>query len=239
VVGGAKISDKIEVLNKLIEISEAVAVVGAMANVFLLAEKFKVGKSLVEREELGTAKKILEHVRREEKRRNFNFLLPNDVVVSKKIDGTATTRIVDLAANNLADIEAYPRVPKPVASTVAADELILDIGPMSAAMIAGAIKLANTVIWNGTCGVAETKGIAGAHDPFAHATHVIMEAMIGDTNQHANRPFSLVGGGDTVSYVEQQGMTQDFSHVSTGGGASLELIAGHKLPGVEALQDKN
>jgi len=239
VVGGAKISDKIEVLNKLIEISEAVAVVGAMANVFLLAEKYKVGKSLVEREELGTAKTILAHVRREEKKRNLNFILPIDAVVSKKTDGTAATRVVDLSANNLADIQAYPRLPKPPAYTVAADELILDIGPMSAAMIAGAIKLSSTVIWNGTCGVAETRGIAGAHDPFAHATHVIMEAMVGDTNRHANRPFSLVGGGDTVSYVEQQGMTDDFSHVSTGGGASLELIAGHKLPGVEALQDKN
>lgn len=239
VVGGAKISDKIEVLNKLIEISEVVAVVGAMANIFLLAEKFKIGQSLVEREELGTAKQVLEHVRREEKKRNFNFLLPIDVVVSKKVDGTAASRIVDLSANNLADIQAYPKVPKPPAYTVAHDELILDVGPMSAAMIAGAIKLSKTVIWNGTCGVAETKGIAGAHDPFAHATHIIMDAMIGDTNQHANRPFSLVGGGDTVSYVEQQGMTDDFSHVSTGGGASLELIAGHKLPGLEALQDKN
>jgi 3-phosphoglycerate kinase len=239
VVGGAKISDKIEVLNKLIEISDTVAVVGAMANNFLLAEKLKIGKSLIERETLDTAKDVLEHVRREEKKRNFNFLLPIDAVVSKRTDGTAATRIVDLSGNNLADIEAYPKLPKPAAYTVAHDELILDIGPMSASIIAGAIKLSNTVIWNGTCGVAETKGIAGAHDPFAHATHVIMDAMISGSNQHANKPFSLVGGGDTVSYVEQQGMTEDFSHVSTGGGASLELISGHKLPGVEALQDKN
>jgi phosphoglycerate kinase len=115
----------------------------------------------------------------------------------------------------------------------------LDIGPASAAQIAGAIKMANTVIWNGTCGVTETKGIAGAHDPFAHGTHTIMEAMIGPSNRHANKPFSLVGGGDTVSYVEQQGLTDDFGFVSTGGGASLELISGHKLPGVQALEDKN
>ena len=130
-------------------------------------------------------------------------------------------------------------MPKPAAYTVGPEEIILDIGPVSAGMIAGAIKLANTVIWNGTCGVAETKGLAGAQAPFAHATHTIMEAMIGGSNQHKNKPFSLVGGGDTVSYVEQQGLTEDFSHVSTGGGASLELIAGHKLPGVEALLDKN
>jgi len=239
VVGGAKISDKIEVLNKLIDISDCVAVVGAMANDFLLAKGLKVGKSLVEREVLGTTRQILEKAQSDEKKRKFSFLVPVDAVVSKKTDGTAATRIVDLTGNSLADIEAYPKIPKPAAYTVAADELILDIGPMSAAMIAGVIKLSNTVIWNGTCGITETKGIAGAHDPFAHATHTIMEAMIGDSNQHKNKPFSLVGGGDTVSYVEQQGLTDDFSHVSTGGGASLELIAGHKLPGVEALANKN
>jgi 3-phosphoglycerate kinase len=239
VVGGAKISDKIEVLNKLIDISDCVAVVGAMANNFLLAQKAGVSKSLVEREALSITKEVLAKAKTEEAKRNFNLLLPVDAVVSKRIDGTAPTRIVDLFGNNLADIEAYPKTPKPAAYTVGPEEIILDIGPMSAAMIAGAIKLSNTVIWNGTCGVTETKGIAGAHDPFAHATHTIMEAMIGNTNIHKNKPFSLVGGGDTVSYVEQQGLTEDFSHVSTGGGASLELITGHKLPGVEALQAKN
>ena len=239
VVGGAKISDKIEVLNKLIEISDAVAIVGAMANNFLVAEKVRVGKSLVEREVMDTTREILARARQQEKHRNFSFMVPVDVVVSQKIDGTAPTRVVDIFGNNLADIQAYPQRPKISAYTIAPDEIILDIGPMSAATIAGAIKLSNTVIWNGTCGVTETKGIAGAHDPFAHATHTVMEAMIGSSNKHANKPFSLVGGGDTVSYVEQQGLTDDFSHVSTGGGASLELIAGHKLPGVEALEDKN
>lgn len=239
VVGGAKISDKIEVLNKLIDISDCVAVVGAMANNFLLADHIKTGKSLVEKELLDTTKDILEKARREEKCRNFNFLIPSDVVVSKKLDGTAPTRIVDLFGDNLADIEAYPKLPKPSSYMVGPEEIILDIGPVSSATIAGAVKLSNTVIWNGTGGVTETKGIAGAQDPFAHATHTIMEAMIGSSNKHKNKPFSLVGGGDTVSYVEQQGLTEDFSHVSTGGGASLELIAGHKLPGVEALLDKN
>lgn len=238
VVGGAKITDKIEVLDKLIKISDCVAVVGAMANDFLLAEGAKIGKSLAERQVLDTTKDLLRKAKAEEKRRNFSLLVPIDAVVSTKIDGTAPTRIVDISGNNLADIQSYPKTPKPPSYTVGADEMILDIGPISAAMIAGAIKLANTVIWNGTCGITETKGIAGAHDPFAHATHTVMEAMIGSSNQHANKPFSLVGGGDTVSYVEQQGLCDDFSHVSTGGGASLELIAGHKLPGVEALQDK-
>jgi phosphoglycerate kinase len=239
VVGGAKISDKIEVLEKLIDISDCVGVVGAMANNFLLADGFKIGASMVEKDAMPITEHILTKARREEKIRNFNFLLPADVVVSKRIDGRAPTRIVDVAGDNIADILSYPKIPKTSYYTVSRDELILDIGPASAAQIAGAVKMASTVIWNGTCGVTETKGIAGAHDPFAHATRVITEAMIGPSNRHANKPFTLVGGGDTVSYVEQQGLTKDFGHVSTGGGASLELISGHKLPGVEALEDKN
>jgi 3-phosphoglycerate kinase len=239
VIGGAKVSDKIEVLDKLIEISDCVAVVGAMANNFLLAEKVKVGQSLVEKEAMNTTQEVLDRVKQEEKKRNFSFLLPVDVVVSKKKDGTAATRAVDIFGDNLADIQAYPRLPRPEAYTVEKDEIILDIGPASAAQIAGAIKMANTVIWNGPCGVTEVKGIAGAADPFAHATHTIVEVIIGTSNKHANKPFSFVGGGDTVSYVEKQGLTDDFSFVSTGGGASLELISGHKLPGVEALENKN
>ncbi|HSW78601.1 MAG TPA: phosphoglycerate kinase, partial [Candidatus Babeliales bacterium] len=239
VIGGAKVSDKIEVLNQLIEISDCVAVVGAMANNFLAAHKIKIGSSLLEKAAMDTTEEILDRVRREEKKRNFNFLLPVDAVVSKKKDGTAPTRIVDLFGNNLADIEAYPKVPNHTAYTIGTDEIILDIGPVSAAQVAGAIKMASTVIWNGTCGITEVKGIAGARAPFAHGTRTIVEAMIGPSNQHANRPFTFVGGGDTVSYVEEQGLTEDFGFVSTGGGASLELISGHKLPGVEALKNKN
>lgn len=239
VVGGAKIGDKIEVLTRLIEISDCVAVVGAMANDFLLAQRIAVGRSMVDKEALDITKGILRRAKAEEEKRNFNFLLPTDVIASTRSDGRAPTRIVDVSAENIADIMAYPRLPKRSAYTVGKDESILDIGPASASQIAGAVKMANTVIWNGTCGVTETKGIAGAHDPFAHGTHTVMEAMVGPTNRHANKPFTLVGGGDTVSYVEQQNMTDDFSFVSTGGGATLDLISGHKLPGVEALEDKN
>ena len=239
IVGGAKVSDKIEVIDKLIEISDCVAVVGAMANNFLAADGVKVGASKVEKESMATTREILERVKREEKKRRFSFLTLVDGVVSVKSDGTAPTRIVDISGNNLADIEAYPKLPAHAAYTVRPDEMILDIGPVSAAQIAGAIKMAGTVIWNGPCGVTETKGIAGAAAPFAHGTRTIVDAMIGATNKHANKPFSFAGGGDTVSYIEQQGLTEDFSFVSTGGGASLELISGHKLPGVEALEDKN
>jgi len=239
VVGGAKTSDKVEVLNKLIELSDCVAVVGAMANNFLLAEGVKVGKSKVEKEALSMTKEVLDQARKQERKRNFSFLVPVDAVVSEEIDGTGKTRVVDVPGGNISDIEAYPKIPKPSAYTVEKDELILDIGPASAAQIAGAIKLAGTVIWNGPCGITEVKGIAGAHDPFAHGTHTIVEAMIGSSNKHANKPFTLVGGGDTVSFVEAERLTGDFSFVSTGGGATLELISGHKLPGVEALEDKN
>jgi phosphoglycerate kinase len=116
--------------------------------------------------------------------------------------------------------------------------MILDIGPMSASKIAGAVQMSKTVIWNGTCGVAEVKGIAGASDPFAHGTRIVVDAMIGASNNHQNKPYTLVGGGDTDSYVDHEGLREDFNHVSTGGGASLELMAGKTLPGVNVLWDK-
>ena len=241
IVGGAKISDKIDILNRLIEIADSVAVAGAMANNFLLASDISVGKSLVEveKEVLTTAQQILQKARSAEQSRKFSFLVPVDAVVSTAIDGTKPTRVVDLSSNSLADIEAYPRVPPLSAHTLGADESIFDIGPISAGTIAGAVKLASTVVWNGTCGVTETKGLAGAADPFSHGTRLVMDAMIGDSNHHVNRPFTLVGGGDTAGYVESMGLAADFNHVSTGGGAFLELMSGKNLPGVEVLWNKD
>lgn len=238
VVGGAKIADKIDILEILIERADLVAVGGAMANDFLNVEGYRLGKSLVDKESLAHAKRILDKAKRAEKERNFNFLIPVDAVVSQSIDGRSPTRLLDLASDSLADIEAYPKKPREQAYSVKADEMVLDIGPMSAYQIAGAVRLANTVVWNGTMGVTETRGIAGAEKPFSHATRIIVEAMIGLSNRHKNKAFTLVGGGDTVGYVESEGLVEDFSHVSTGGGASLELMSGHKLPGVEVLEDK-
>lgn len=238
VVGGAKISDKIEVLNKFIELADCVAVTGALANNFLAGQGFKIGKSLIDPDAGDKASEIWHRALAEEKKRPFNFLVPLDVVVSKNIDGRSPTRIVDIASHSLADVESYPKLPKPDSYSVQADELILDIGPISAAMVAGAIKTARTVVWAGTCGVTETKGIAGAAAPFAHGSQVVGEAMIGEGNNHKNKPFSLVGGGDTVSYITSQGWLEDFNHVSTGGSASLELLSGKKLPGIESLLDK-
>ena len=238
VIGGAKISDKIEVLNEFIKVADAVAVVGALANNFLLAEGIKIGKSIFESDVMPQTKEILQKARAEEKRRNFNFFIPIDAVVSKSMDGRLPTRVVDLTSHTLADIEAYPKKPPPEAYNVSTGELILDIGPLSAAQIAGALKMCRTVVWGGTAGVTETKGIAGAQDPFTHGTRALAEAMIGASNTHQNKPFSLVGGGDTVAYVKAEGLLEDFNHVSTGGSASLELIAGKRLPGIEALLDK-
>lgn len=235
VVGGAKIADKIDVLHTFIDIADFVAVGGAMANTFLLAKGIEVGDSLVDRNELPLAREILAKAAQKAKEKYFVFSLPNDVVVAPKIDKAAQTRIVDFNANVIAEIEAYPKRPAPRSGKVLAHEKILDIGPFSASFITGAMQLTNTVVWNGTMGVAEQAGLQGPVGPFAQGTELIIEALAGHMG---HKPFSLVGGGDTVSYIRNRNLTGVFDHVSTGGGASLELMAGRKLPGVEALERK-
>ena len=235
VIGGAKIADKIEILQRFLDIADAVVVGGAMANTFLHATGLKVGKSKIEPDDLPLAKEIMHRVSEVKKERDFVFYLPQDGVAAKKLDTTAPTRIVDWSAHVIADIEAYPKRPVHEASQVAEDEMILDIGPFSGAFIAGLLQLSETVVWNGTMGVTETKGLQGPIGPTAHGTELLTEAMLG---QFGNRPFSIVGGGDTVGFVQDRGLTASFDHVSTGGGASLELMSGRKLPGVEALENK-
>lgn len=239
VIGGAKISDKIELLDLFIEKADYVAAVGALANTFLLAEGHKVGKSLVEPEAIETAKRILEKAQKRMQKEHFTFYLPQDVVVATAIDNTKPTRIVDINSHTWADISAYPKQPDSHKYTVQPNELILDIGPITAASIAGALKLSKTAIWSGTAGVTETKGLAGAADPYSHGSKIISEAMAGEQAGYKNKPFTVVGGGDTVGFVESvSGLRERLNHVSTGGGASLELMAGKKLPGVEALLNK-
>jgi phosphoglycerate kinase len=235
VVGGAKISDKIEVLHRFIDIADIVAVGGAMANTFLLADGHDVAKSLVETDDIDIAKDILAKARDKMQQGGFVFYLPQDGVVADKIDATVPTRIIDWSAHAIAAIENYPKRPPHATSQIKSNESILDIGPFSASFIAGCMQLAKTVVWNGTMGVAEAAGLQGPIGPYAHGTKIVMDAMLG---QMGHKPFSLVGGGDTVSFVESQDLTEHFGHVSTGGGASLELMSGRKLPGVEALQDK-
>lgn len=236
IVGGAKISDKIDVLNRFIEIADLVAVGGAMANTFLDAKGVKVGKSLVEQDDLGLARDIMQKAAEKSKNQHFVFYLPQDAVVATSLDKTATTRIVDWDAHVIADIESYPKQPASRSSTIDENEMILDIGPFSGAFIAGSLQNAETAVWSGTMGVTETPALNGPVGPFAHGTELIVEAMLGDWG---NKPYSLVGGGDTVAYVEERKLAGSFNHVSTGGGASLELMAGRKLPGIEALQNKD
>jgi phosphoglycerate kinase len=236
VIGGAKISDKIEILNKFIDIADVVAVGGAMANTFLAAQGIELGSSLVETADLTVARDIIAKAAEKSKQNDFVFYLPQDGVVANKIDKTAPTRLVDWSAHVVADIEHYPKRPPISSRTIETHEMILDIGPFSASFIAGCIQLAGTVVWNGTMGVAETPGLQGPVGPTAHGTEIIIDAI---TGRDGHKPFSVVGGGDTVSYLEGRKIVDMFNHVSTGGGASLELMAGKQLPGVEALQNKD
>ena len=236
VVGGAKISDKIEILNRLIDIADFVAVGGAMANTFLAARGIETGDSLTEPEDIPLAKEIIEKAKEKAGHQHFVFYLPQDGVVASKIDTKSPTRIVDWDAHHIADIENYPKRPPSNASRIKEHEMILDIGPFSGAFIAGGMQLARTVIWNGAMGVTETDSLNGPVGPFAHGTELIVDSMLG---QFGHRPYSLVGGGDTVGYVEERQMTELFDHVSTGGGASMELMSGKSLPGVDVLWNKD
>ncbi len=235
IVGGAKISDKIEVLNRFIDIADFVAVGGAMANTFLLAEGYDMAKSLVEPDDVPLAKSILEKAKQKSRQGHFIFYLPHDGVVATEIDSKSKTRIVDWGAHVISSIEHYPKRPPHEASHMKANERLLDIGPFSASFIAGGAQMARTIVWNGTMGVTETPALQGPVGPFSHGTEVVVQAMLGE---FGHKPFTVVGGGDTVSYIEQQGLVPAFNHVSTGGGASLDLMSGRALPGVVTLEDK-
>ncbi len=234
-IGGAKISDKIELLHRFIDIADIVAVGGAMANTFLLANGHDIGKSLVEPDDVPLAREIIDKAREKAKNTRFVFYLPQDGVVADDIKAGVKTRIVDWGTHTIADIESYPKLPTNEASKVGKDEKILDIGPFSGAFIAGSMQLANTVIWNGAMGVTEVEGVQHKIGPFSHGTELVVEAMLG---QFGHRPRSVVGGGDTVGYIEDRKLVDMFDHVSTGGGASMELMSGKALPGVEALANK-
>ncbi len=198
VVGGAKISGKLETLRSLIGKADVVVLVGGMANTFLLAQGVAVGKSLVEPELVETARQVIARGAA----RGVTVVLPSDVVVA-------------------AGLEAPGHV-EPV-SAVGADEMILDIGPDTRARIAGLLATAKTVFWNGPAGVFEKEA-------FAAGTMAIALAL---ADSHA---FTVVGGGESVAAVQQAGVAAKLSHVSTGGGASLEFLAGDVLPGIAALE---
>ncbi len=204
IIGGAKVSDKIDVLRNLLTKVDALLIGGAMAYTFSKAQGKQVGKSLVEADKLDLARDIMA----EAKTRNVRLLLPLDHVVADKIDASATTQIAR-------DEQGIP-----------AGKMGLDIGPETIAAFSREIAAAKTIVWNGPMGVFEVA-------PFAKGTMKIAQAIA--ANQAAT---SIVGGGDSVAAVHEAGMADKITHISTGGGASLEFLEGKKLPGVEALTDK-
>ena len=205
ILGGAKVSDKIEVVENLMKIANAMLIGGGMAYTFLKAQGQPIGKSLVENEKLDLAKKILDDARA----KNFRFLLPVDHVIAPEFKADAPATTVEVAATS-------------------DDQMGLDIGPKSIALYASEISRAKTIVWNGPMGVFEMPA-------FAKGTLEIAKAVAAAT---AGGATSIVGGGDSVAAVHQSGVAGKISHISTGGGASLEFLGGRKLPGVEALTEK-
>jgi phosphoglycerate kinase len=205
IVGGAKISDKIGVLNRLLQLGDAILIGGAMANTFFKAQGKDVGDSLVENDKLDEAKRILADAERLGKR----FLLPIDVTLADAFAATANSQTV-------------------TPDHVPAGWRILDIGPQTIQAFRSILKDAQTIVFNGTMGVAEFPA-------FAKGTNAVIEALAEATQRGAT---TIIGGGDSAAAVEAAGAADKMSHVSTGGGASLEFLEGRTLPGVAALKDK-
>jgi phosphoglycerate kinase len=205
VVGGAKVSDKIAVLERLITLADSILIGGGMANTFFAAEGYEIGDSLFEESKLDTARDLLKKAHE----RGVGFHLPSDVVIAEQVTPDAPHKVVP----------SY-QVPK--------GWRILDIGPATIANFRNILEGANTIVWNGTLGVAEIPA-------FAEGTNAIIKVLVERTKAGAT---TIIGGGDSAAAVEHAGAAENMTHVSTGGGASLEFLEGRVLPGVAALQDK-
>jgi len=201
ILGGSKISGKIDVIEQLLPKVDALLIGGAMACTFYKAMGLETGKSLVEEDRVGMAKDLLA-------RAGTRLTLPHDALVAPSLEEGKSARAVPKNG-----------IPK--------DQAMFDIGPQSGASYARAIASARTVIWNGPMGVFETP-------PFDAGTRSVADAMAAATEKGAT---TIVGGGDSAAAVAEAGLEEKMSHVSTGGGASLEFLEGKKLPGVEALDD--
>ena len=202
ILGGAKVSDKIGVIQNLLGKVDALLIGGGMANTFLAAQGHPIGKSLNEPDKADLARKLLDQA----KERNVTLALPADVVVAPEMNADAPRRTVGI-------------------DDVPDDQAIFDIGPRTIAAYKDLLNGAQTIVWNGPMGVFEVA-------PFAAGTRAIAEAVA------ASDAFSIVGGGDSVAAIEEAGLADRISHVSTGGGASLEFLEGRELPGVAALDDR-
>ncbi len=201
IIGGAKISDKIGVIDNLLGKVDALLIGGGMANTFLLAQGKQLGDSLIEADSVETAAKLLEQA----KKSGVSLLLPSDAVIADAFDVKANTRVVS--------VDAVPTGWR-----------ILDIGPETRKVFAEQVAKAKTVIWNGPMGVFEM-------EPFAAGTRAVAQALADSS------AMTIIGGGDSVAAAEQMGLADKIKHISTGGGASLELLEGRELPGVAALND--
>ncbi len=202
IIGGAKVSGKIDVLENLAEKVDKVIVGGGMANTFFRAMGYEIGDSLCENEMLDVAKNIMEKM----KANNVEFILPTDCVIAQNLEPGTATRIVS-------------------AKQVPAGWKILDIGPESSQRFEEALGNVKTIVWNGPMGVFET-------EDFAKGTYELARVIA------KSKATSIIGGGDSVSAVKKAGVEKEVSFISTGGGASLELLEGKELPGVAALTDK-
>ncbi|MEO8726184.1 MAG: phosphoglycerate kinase, partial [Acidobacteriaceae bacterium] len=206
ILGGAKVSDKIAVIENLLDKVDALLIGGGMAYTFLKAQGCEVGKSLVEQDKIDLAKQTME--RAQQKR--VRLLLPTDHVIATKFSADAVHKTID------AD------------QPIPADQMALDIGPKTIELFSTEIAEAKTIVWNGPMGVFEFPA-------FAIGTMKIALAVANATEDGA---VSIVGGGDSVAAVRQSGVADKISHISTGGGASLEFLEGKTLPGVAALTEK-
>ena len=204
ILGGAKVSDKIGVIQNLLHKVDVLIIGGGMAYTFLKAQGESVGKSLVEEDKLALAKDLLQQV----KTHRLKFLLPTDHIIADRVEANAVTRVVNHG------------------DPIPANMMALDIGPQTIESFSEEVSRARTIVWNGPMGVFEMP-------PFAKGTFKIAHAVAENAGA-----TSIVGGGDSVAAVKAAGVADKITHISTGGGASLEFLEGKKLPGVEALTEK-
>lgn len=202
ILGGAKVSDKIGVINNLIDKVDVLIVGGGMAYTFFKAQGYGVGQSICETDKLDLAKQLLEKA----KSKNIKFLLPVDTIVSDEFKNDSNFKV--------AKVGEFPE-----------NYMGMDIGPETVRLFSEAIKEAGTVIWNGPMGVFEFEN-------FANGTCKIAEAVA------ASNAISIIGGGDSAAAVEKLGFADKMTHISTGGGASLEFLEGRELPGIACLEDR-
>lgn len=204
ILGGSKVSDKIEVIDSLLGKVNALIIGGAMAYTFLKAQGIEIGNSRVENDKLDVAKSLLQKA----KSRGVEIVLPADHVIVEKVDAQASSKTT-----------SGPAIP--------AGWIGVDIGPASVKTIAPVLKKARTVVWNGPMGIFEMPA-------FAKGTFAVAQALAEATAQGAT---TIIGGGDSVAAVHQAHLAEKMSHISTGGGASLEFLEGKTLPGIAALPD--